>query len=64
MWPKLGAARTPYARSVQPKSMQLPDLPDPGVIFDSILARKDFKEHPNKISSLLFYLATLITHGE
>jgi linoleate 8R-lipoxygenase/9,12-octadecadienoate 8-hydroperoxide 8R-isomerase len=38
-------------------------LPDPGVIFDSLMARGDkFEPHPNKISSMLFYLATIIIH--
>lgn len=43
--------------------MQTVALPDPGVVFDSLMARKDFKEHPNKISSMLFYLASIIIHG-
>jgi len=43
--------------------MQLAALPEPDVIFDSVLARKEFKQHPNKISSILFYIASIITHG-
>lgn len=43
--------------------MQPAALPDPGALFDSLLARKDFKEHPTKISSVLFYLAAIIIHG-
>ncbi|CEL05332.1 Putative Psi-producing oxygenase A [Aspergillus calidoustus] len=61
-WPKLGAAGSPYARSVRPKTLKSPSLPDPEVIFDSILRRKEYKEHPNKISSVLFYLASIIIH--
>ena len=52
----------PYARTVKPQQLQPIALPDPGVVFDSLMARKDFKEHPNKISSVLFYLASIIIH--
>lgn len=38
-------------------------LPEPEALFDSLLARKNFKEHPNKISSVLFHLASIIIHG-
>ena len=27
------------------------------------MARKAYKPHPNRISSMLFYLATIIIHG-
>ena len=60
--PKIGAANTPYARTVRPQTMQKLALPDPSIIFDSVLVRKKFKPHPTKISSMLFYLATLIVH--
>ncbi|KAJ6189260.1 hypothetical protein N7519_004168 [Penicillium mononematosum] len=61
-WPQIGAANTPYARSVRPKTMQPVALPEPEALFDSLLARKNFKEHPNKISSVLFHLASIIIH--
>jgi len=60
----LGAAGTAYARSVTPKTAQPAALPEPETLFDSLLARKSFKEHPNKISSTLFYLASIIIHGK
>ncbi|KAI1853021.1 hypothetical protein JX265_012777 [Neoarthrinium moseri] len=63
--PLMGAANTPYTRTVSSVIFQSPDLPDPGLVFDSLMARGDgssFKEHPNKISSMLFYLAAIITH--
>jgi linoleate 8R-lipoxygenase / 9,12-octadecadienoate 8-hydroperoxide 8S-isomerase len=63
--PTLGAANTPYARTTQALTFQGPDFPDPEAIFDSLMTRGDgasFLEHPNKISSMLFYLATIITH--
>ncbi|KAJ5662754.1 Psi-producing oxygenase A [Penicillium macrosclerotiorum] len=61
-WQQIGAAGTPYARSVRPQTMLPAALPEPEALFDSLLARKDFKEHPNKISSVLFYLASIIIH--
>ena len=60
--PRLGAAGSPYARTVSPQSMQPATLPDAGLIFDSVMKRKSFRPHPNKISSVLFYFATIITH--
>jgi Animal haem peroxidase len=62
LYPQLGAAGTPYARTVRPEMIQSIALPDPGVVFDSILARRTFKTHPNKISSVLYYVATIIIH--
>lgn len=61
--PHIGAANTPYARSVRSVTVQPAYLPDPGTIFDSVMVRKDFTPHPNKISSMLFYLASIIIHG-
>ena len=37
-------------------------IPDPGVLFDTFMARKGFEPHPNHISSVLFYLASIIIH--
>ena len=62
MWPQIGVAGAPYARTVKPEMVRPTTLPDPGVVFDSIMVRKDFREHPNKISSVLFYLASIIIH--
>jgi hypothetical protein len=44
--------------------MQPSERPAPEALFDSLLARKEFKEHPSKISSVLFYIATIIIHGK
>ncbi len=62
--PQLGAAGTPYARTVKPVTMQTPALPDAGVVFDSVMTRKEKnkEKHPNQISSVLFYLASIIIH--
>ena len=64
LYPRLGAAKTPYARSVRPATVRPAAQPDPGLIFDCIMARKTAKPHPNRISSMLFYLASIIIHGE
>jgi cytochrome P450 len=60
--PDLGAAGTPYARTVKPSMMQTPSRPDPGVVFDSVMTKKHAELHPNRISSMLFYLASIIIH--
>ena len=63
MYPQLGQAGSSYARTCTPQTLQPGVLPDPGVIFDSVLAREgEGREHPNNISSNLFYLASIIIH--
>src|SRR5258705_11062673 len=62
--PTLGQAGAPYARSVttvniSPKRA----LPDPGLVFDSLLKRDKFEEHPGGISSLFFAFADLVIHS-
>lgn len=39
-------------------------LPDPSLIFDSVMRRNEYKKHPNNVSSILWYWATIIIHGE
>ena len=62
--PHIGAAGMPYARTASPMIKQAGMMPDPGTLFDSLMARKspEGKTHPNKISSMLFYLASIIIH--
>ncbi|OGE56018.1 hypothetical protein PENARI_c003G02651 [Penicillium arizonense] len=60
--PLLGAARTEYARTIRPETIRLPNLPDPGLIFDSLFAREEFTPHPNKVSSIFFTWASLVIH--
>ncbi|ORX79734.1 heme peroxidase [Basidiobolus meristosporus CBS 931.73] len=65
IYPNMGKANTPYARSVTSKRIRLTDnyLPAPDVLFDTLLDRGDkFVPHPFNINTLLFHLATLITH--
>ncbi|KAF5328311.1 hypothetical protein D9611_014635 [Ephemerocybe angulata] len=62
--PEMGKAGTPYSRSVQ-QTHALPKnkLPDPGLIFDTLLKREGFKEHPGGLSSLMFAFAALVIHS-
>lgn len=61
--PQLGAANTPYARTTPPVIIQTPTQPDPSDIFDTLMSRgNSWHPHPNKISSVLFYLAAIIIH--
>ncbi|KAJ7584626.1 heme peroxidase [Mycena floridula] len=62
--PELGKAGTAYARSVQTKWCVPPSaLPDPGLVFDTLLKRKQMREHPGGNSSLTFAFASLVTHS-
>lgn len=62
--PQLGAAGSRYARSVIPTVTPPGALPDPGLIFDSIMGRtpNSYRKHPNNVSSILWYWATIIIH--
>ncbi|KAJ7894889.1 heme peroxidase [Mycena olivaceomarginata] len=62
--PDLGRAGTPYARSVQGQNaVPLTALPDPGLVFDTLMRARDRKDHPAGNSSLTFAFATLVTHS-
>ncbi|KAH8809675.1 heme peroxidase [Flagelloscypha sp. PMI_526] len=71
--PNLGRARTPYARSVPDTNFTpLKSLPDPGLLFDTLLRRPDadesgknqiFTPHPGGLSSMFFAFANLIIHS-
>ncbi|KAH8810840.1 putative fatty acid oxygenase PpoA [Xylogone sp. PMI_703] len=60
--PDLGRADTPYARTGKPQGIQNVALPDPGDVFDMLFARSEKKSHPNKLSSLFFSMAAVISH--
>lgn len=62
MYPHLGAANTPYARSVIPEMVQSGAQPDPDLVFDAVLAREKFDPHPNRNSSIIFYWASIVIH--
>jgi linoleate 10R-lipoxygenase len=64
LFPSLGQAGTPYARSVTSVNLTPASwLPDPGVIFDTLLRRDKFEDHPGGISSLFFSFADLVIHS-
>jgi len=61
--PDLGKAGAAYARSVQqPHPLPRHMLPDPGLIFDTLLRREKFVQHPAGLSSLMFSFAALVVH--
>ena len=62
LYPHIGKANTPYARTCSPEQIQPGAMPDPDLIFDSVFAREGFREHPNKNSSIIFYWASIIIH--
>ncbi|KEY73451.1 hypothetical protein S7711_07480 [Stachybotrys chartarum IBT 7711] len=62
LMPKLGAAGQPYARSCKPKVAKIGALPDPELVYESVMARGKFKKNPNNVSSILWYWATIIIH--
>ncbi|KAJ7436075.1 heme peroxidase [Mycena galericulata] len=62
--PDLGKAGMPYARSVQGNwCIEPTSLPDPGVIFDTLMKVRKRKEHPGGNSSMTFAFASLVTHS-
>ncbi|ESK84894.1 heme peroxidase [Moniliophthora roreri MCA 2997] len=61
--PEMGKAGEPYARSVQQAHpLSNMELPDPGLIFDTLLKRDGFVKHPAGLSSLMFSFAALVIH--
>ncbi|KAK9371618.1 heme peroxidase [Lipomyces chichibuensis] len=63
MYPYLGRSGGSYARTVEPEIQLPPNLPDPGIIFDELFARGEkLREHPNRISSVLFYMGSILVH--
>ena len=64
MYPHIGKAGTPYAKTVRTGVPLQGAKPDPGVLFDLLMAREDgkFKQNQSGLSSMLFYHATIIIH--
>ena len=61
--PHLGAAGAPYAKTVPSQTHPLGALPDPGDIFDRLMAREPKgRDSPSGLSSMLIYHATIIIH--
>ncbi|KAF8519048.1 linoleate diol synthase [Hysterangium stoloniferum] len=62
--PDLGRAGTPYSRSVQAQNpLVLSELPDPELVYQALLKRDEYKEHPAGLSSLMFGFAALVIHS-
>lgn len=61
--PDMGKAGTPYSRSVQQTHpLTRREMPDPGLIFDTLLRREKFVKHPAGLSSMMFAFAALVIH--
>ncbi|KAK4460577.1 Psi-producing oxygenase A [Cladorrhinum samala] len=62
--PHLGRAGTPYAKSVRGVKRLQGVKPDPGLLFDLLMARDDSKNIENDagISAMFYYHATIIIH--
>ncbi|KAI1820639.1 linoleate diol synthase [Xylaria intraflava] len=62
--PNLGKAGTPYAKTVKAAQRLQGVKPDPGLLFDLLMARDDenYKENSVGVSSMFFYHATIIIH--
>lgn len=61
--PHLGQAGAPYAKTVPSKTHPLGALPDPGEIFDRLMAREEGgRNSESGLSSMLIYHATIIIH--
>ncbi|KAI5917926.1 heme peroxidase [Camillea tinctor] len=62
--PNLGRAGSPYAKAVINTKSLAGVRPDPGLLFDILMARDDdhFRENPAGLSSIFFYHASLIIH--
>ncbi|KAI9776651.1 MAG: hypothetical protein M1839_009457 [Geoglossum umbratile] len=62
LYPQIGKAGTPYAKTVKSLTQLPVPAPDAGTVFDALMRRKGYREHPTRISSELYYLATIIIH--
>ncbi|KAF2164532.1 hypothetical protein M409DRAFT_24933 [Zasmidium cellare ATCC 36951] len=61
--PEMGKAGSPYSRSVPPMKPKGPNLPDPELVYEQLLKRKDpFKEHPSGLNRMFFSFATIVIH--
>jgi hypothetical protein len=64
LMPSMGKAGSPYARSVPSlRCLSTDTLPSADLVFDKLLKREEFKDHPGGMSSLFFALAEVIIHN-
>ncbi|KAL4262777.1 Heme peroxidase [Pleurotus pulmonarius] len=62
--PDYGRSGRPYSRSAQGQSgLPVTSLPDPGLIFDTLLRRRELKSHPGGLSSMILAFASIVTHS-
>ncbi|KAF4571708.1 hypothetical protein EYR40_008225 [Pleurotus pulmonarius] len=62
--PDYGRSGRPYSRSAQGQSgLPVTALPDPGLIFDTLLRRRELKSHPGGLSSMILAFASIVTHS-
>ncbi|KAF5368150.1 hypothetical protein D9615_010185 [Tricholomella constricta] len=60
----IGRGGTPYSRSVQGKAgLPRHSLPDPSLVFDTILKRRDHQIHAGGMSNMIFAFASIVTHS-
>ncbi|KAK0648984.1 heme peroxidase-domain-containing protein [Cercophora newfieldiana] len=62
LFPHLGQAGAPYAKTVPAVTHPLGALPDPGDLFDRLMARNTDRPSKSGLSSMLVYHATIIIH--
>lgn len=60
--PQMGAAGQPYSRTVPPAVPKSPFLPDPELVFDQLLRRREFTPHKGGLNRLFFSFATVVIH--
>ncbi|KAL8921768.1 MAG: hypothetical protein Q9208_005525 [Pyrenodesmia sp. 3 TL-2023] len=62
LYPEFGQAEKPYAKTVRSAKKLQGAKPDPGLLFDLLQGRDEFKPNPNGISSMFLYHATILIH--
>ncbi|CAG8456529.1 44427_t:CDS:2 [Gigaspora margarita] len=62
LYSEIGKAGSRYSRLTRIRKFSKSELPEANDIFNSVMKRIEFNEHPSGISANLFYLAILITH--
>lgn len=65
LWnPEMGKAGSPYSRNVPPTKAKGPSLPDPELVYEQLMKRKEgaFREHPSGLNRMFFSFATIVIH--
>lgn len=62
--PDMGRSFTPYSRScASTRPLPITELPDAGLVFDTLIRRDKFVPHPAGLSGLFFNWATAVIHS-